>query len=414
LAEAVHDPEFMAQQRQMGTDAWREAMKEQVKAEYIRQYLAAKPRDEMGPGDWGRIGGLLRGQYNYLDGFASEVARGRLSEAQIKARSRMYLRGAKQAYERANLEGKQSAGYREVRWVINPGLENCPDCRRFASMGWQKIEDDPFGGCVPGEGCTRCLTNCGCRLDYRKRRQSLSDVDFRRLEDFDYQPGYEESHVVELEDGTRAILKPEETGPAGIWRKTDKEELAYELSERLGFDIVPETTIRRMEDGRKASLQRWIEDTEMPNYILENDERWDKADQHRFARMRLLDAIMGNKDRHSGNWLVEDDGTIWAIDHARTFTDVTGNDVDIRLWLQDARRKWKELTGEEPDRLMGITEDDIESVRRLLEDGDFVSEVEERLSRTESNTLIDRIRSVLDVWDSEKTRAERLRDVRGE
>ena len=51
--------------------------------------------------DWGRVGGLLSNQYRYLDNFAQEIANGTLTEAQIGARSGLYVDSATQAFERA-------------------------------------------------------------------------------------------------------------------------------------------------------------------------------------------------------------------------------------------------------------------------------------------------------------------------
>lgn len=158
LAERVYDQDRMAaQQSEINVAAWKEEMRQAIKDEHIRQYLSTKPRDAMTQADWGRIGGLLNEQYRYLDGFANDVAAGRLTEAQIEARSRMYMRSARQGFETANREIKQDAGYTEVRWVVNHALENCPDCLRWGRQGWQRIEDNPYNGCVPGQGCTICL-----------------------------------------------------------------------------------------------------------------------------------------------------------------------------------------------------------------------------------------------------------------
>lgn len=148
---------------------WQAEMRELIKREYIRQYLVGRGgRSAMQFADWGSIGGMLsQTQYNHLTRFAGQIAAGQLTEAQIAARARMYIRSAKQAYEKANKRSKLQAGYEWVSWNLTPA-EHCGDCIDFASLGWQRVDTSPFGGCVPCSGCTTCLTNCKCFLSWSK------------------------------------------------------------------------------------------------------------------------------------------------------------------------------------------------------------------------------------------------------
>ena len=156
---------------QLKPDDWSEIFRQEIKEEWLAQYMAGRGGvDQMTPADWGWIGGKLNVQYNtYLSRFLDDIKSGDLSPEQIAARARMYIEGAEQAYWRANHVSHVAAGYDEVLWVLNPDVENCPDCIRFASMGWQRTDSDPYGGAYPGSGHTQCLTNCGCFLEYRKR-----------------------------------------------------------------------------------------------------------------------------------------------------------------------------------------------------------------------------------------------------
>jgi hypothetical protein len=147
-------------------------MRGEIKREYIRQYLLGiGGRDQMTQADWGSIGGMLKEQYGYLNGFADALATGQLTEGQITNRARMYVNSAREAFNRADWKSHVKADFDEVRWVLNPQAENCPDCIELDAMGWQSIEDDPFDGCYPGSGCTICLTACMCLLDYRKSEE---------------------------------------------------------------------------------------------------------------------------------------------------------------------------------------------------------------------------------------------------
>lgn len=148
---------------------WNGAMRQEVKEEYIRQYILGRGGlEQMTSEDWGSIGGSLVHQYHpYLDGFTQDIASGKLSEAQIRARAKMYTNSAGQAFERGKARASAKAGLDEVKWTLTPA-EHCVDCEALAAMGWQPVADDPFGGCFPRSGCTQCLSNCKCILDYRK------------------------------------------------------------------------------------------------------------------------------------------------------------------------------------------------------------------------------------------------------
>jgi hypothetical protein len=140
--------------------------REEIKGEYLRQYmLGVGGREQMTPSDYGSIGGMLKNQYHpYLDGFLQDIADGKLSEAQIQARLKMYTGSAHQAYEKAAQKTAKKAGFTEVYWSVDTGLENCDVCLAHQADGWQPIEDLDAR---PGDGQSPCGGHCGCTLTYR-------------------------------------------------------------------------------------------------------------------------------------------------------------------------------------------------------------------------------------------------------
>ena len=110
---------------------WHEMMREEIKREYIREYLLGRGGlGSMTSKDWGSIGGMLADQYRYLKDFAKLVSEGALSEGQIRARAAMYMNSAREGFERG-----QARSY------------GVPDGALPAH---------------PGDGQTQCLTNCAC------------------------------------------------------------------------------------------------------------------------------------------------------------------------------------------------------------------------------------------------------------
>lgn len=147
-------------------DDWYTLMREEIKGEYIRQYLLGIGGiQQMDAAKWGQVGGMIADQYRYLSGFRDEIAAGELSIEQIKARSQMYIRSAREGYERAQARVANDKGMTQEKWVLGEA-EHCDDCLAYAAMGWQEIGFFP----VPGAGATTCLTNCQCHREYRKRQ----------------------------------------------------------------------------------------------------------------------------------------------------------------------------------------------------------------------------------------------------
>lgn len=154
---------------QITSGGWYAGMRQEIKEEYIRQYLLGHGGlEQMTQSDWGSIGGMISEQYKYLEGFYQEVLTGNLSPEMIAARSDMYLNSAREAFERAQDRLASDLGYDEESWNVDPSVENCDDCLAFAAMGWVKADDDPYGGAFPGSGDTQCLTNCHCWIDHRQ------------------------------------------------------------------------------------------------------------------------------------------------------------------------------------------------------------------------------------------------------
>ena len=146
----------------LSVPAWHKTTRQDLKNLYIQNYILGRGgKVQLGPADFGSIGGMLREQYRYLDAFAKELAAGTVTPAQAAMRAEMYARSAKEAHERGKARAWSDAD--EERWKVNPALENCSDCLDFQGQGWQPRGTFP----MPGAGETRCLTNCGCELEYR-------------------------------------------------------------------------------------------------------------------------------------------------------------------------------------------------------------------------------------------------------
>jgi uncharacterized repeat protein (TIGR03843 family) len=93
-----------------------------------------------------------------------------------------------------------------------------------------------------------------------------------------------------------------------------REVAAYEVSQALGWDLVPPTVIRTDAPLGVGSLQLFIDHDPEQHYFTLLDEN--KAF---FKRLAVFDIICNNADRKSGHCLMARDGRIWAVDHGLTF-----------------------------------------------------------------------------------------------
>jgi len=136
---------------------WTLGFRENLKNAYINQYRFGRGGTAaMTQADWGRIGRQLRDQYQYMNNFAAQIARGDLSTAQIEARMKLYFNSATQMYERGRAV---SAG---VVLPQHPG-DGKTQCRTNCKCEWEIVEYDDRFECFwrlnPAEHCPDCIDN---------------------------------------------------------------------------------------------------------------------------------------------------------------------------------------------------------------------------------------------------------------
>ncbi|HET9143308.1 hypothetical protein [Actinophytocola sp.] len=126
-----------------------------------------------------------------------------------------------------------------------------------------------------------------------------------------------DAHLVTFDDGTRGIYKPiagenvslRQGIPGNL---AHREVAASRIDEAFGFGLVPTTT---MIDGQHGigSVQQWVASTPHREH-----HEYPRIQQERMA---VLDYIIGNTDRHLGNYRTDPDGNVLAIDHGYSFPE---------------------------------------------------------------------------------------------
>jgi len=176
---------------------------------------------------------------------------------------------------------------------------------------------------------------------------------------------------------TVGIYKPRQ-GEAPLWDFPDgtlyrREQAAYFLSAWLGWDFVPETTIREGPYGL-GTVQAYVEAQDDAHYFTLRD-----GHAAELRRMAVFDIIANNADRKAGHLFKGVDGKIYGIDHGLTFNvqpklrtviwDYTGEPIpepllrDLESHLGDSaavaalRAQWAPLLdGREIERFFGRAE----------------------------------------------------------
>ena len=117
----------------------------------------------------------------------------------------------------------------------------------------------------------------------------------------------------------KAIYKPQR-GERSLWDFPGglfmREVAAFELSDALGWSLIPATAYRQDGPFGEGSLQLFIDaDFEQHYFPL-----FDRTELHpQFKKFALFDIIANNADRKSGHLLIDSDDHIWGIDQGLCF-----------------------------------------------------------------------------------------------
>jgi len=153
---------------------WRRRCQKSLRKAYFNSYragkIAATGDAKLTAAEIKRIEKELRAENKYLRKFGRDLKKPEyLQGAKAMQRQGMYSDGARGMYNAAFLAGADPE--KAVWWVMTPA-EHCEDCLRLAAGSpyrqagaeGKRVADLPELRQVPGDGQTRCVTNCKCFL----------------------------------------------------------------------------------------------------------------------------------------------------------------------------------------------------------------------------------------------------------
>ena len=126
--------------------------------------------------------------------------------------------------------------------------------------------------------------------------------------------------VADANGAAQAIYKPLR-GERPLWDFEPglhrREIAAYELSEAMGFDLVPPTVLRDGPMG-EGSMQWFVEADPNLHYFTLFESRDDLHEQ--LKTMAVFDIVANNTDRKGGHVLLDSNDHVWGIDHGVCFS----------------------------------------------------------------------------------------------
>lgn len=146
-------------------------MRREVKSVALYSAAAAKGGwAQMSDADYGRVGQYVRGQYQYLRGFAQDVATGKQPlNGRLNARAHLYGQAGRPLYHRMEIAEQIVRGMTEKR-SIRHGSDSCDGCVAAEVAGWVPIDSKT----VLEIGARECRTRCKCSWEFQVSRAVLS------------------------------------------------------------------------------------------------------------------------------------------------------------------------------------------------------------------------------------------------
>lgn len=128
-----------------------------------------------------------------------------------------------------------------------------------------------------------------------------------------------EVDLVTLKDGSK-VVKKRITGDE--WREREATQDAEELAAKLGqsFKIRVPRVNRESEDSVFMEFVTGKTGMQIEKATKLRPQLHDRFDPDEVNRAGLFDIVTGNTDRSDGNWMEDDDGKLWAIDHGFAFS----------------------------------------------------------------------------------------------
>ena len=166
----------------------------------------------------------------------------------------------------------------------------------------------------------------------------------------------------------------------GYWESYKSEIAAYELDKQLGLGMVPVVVERRIDNELGAAVL-WLDGVRTWESVLNlpKPASWNLQ----LVRMKMFDALIGNRDRNKGNLLVDADWNLYLIDHSRAFERSKALPPTIKLERVE-RALWEQMAALDEPGLQAALGAWIDrgQIRAILQRRDRMKEIVDQLVAT--------------------------------
>lgn len=141
---------------------WEKSLAQELKTLHVKRTLLSRGGKKASTtDDWLIVGRILRQEYKFLHEMARDIRDGKLSEPELKARTKLYTQRARLSGEAMKQNNAKDVGLVYMERKLGATDRHCAECLSYASMGLRLIGELP----LPTERCT-CMANCKCSVRY--------------------------------------------------------------------------------------------------------------------------------------------------------------------------------------------------------------------------------------------------------
>lgn len=125
---------------------WRAITAQSLKEIHLYSAAAAKGGwGQMTQADFGRVGQILRGQYQYLENLTTEiVAKVQKLDGRFLVRMKLYAQSGRVTYHAVDEVVQLDAGMTERLNILDAQAEHCGECVDMTALGWVAIDDPDY------------------------------------------------------------------------------------------------------------------------------------------------------------------------------------------------------------------------------------------------------------------------------
>lgn len=150
--------------------------------------------------------------------------------------------------------------------------------------------------------------------------------------------GVNDTKIITLNDGSKAVFKYErgERGNKTPGYQGIREIAAWQIAKIVGMTDMVSPAVQRRIGDTVGPLIQW-QDGKVANHCDTDSEMYDgKEDGERAA---VFDYVMGNTDRHRGNWVISPQGKIRLIDHGYVLPESEFAHMGGNRFIQEYRQE---------------------------------------------------------------------------